>query len=239
MSEARVLVIGAHPDDLDFACGGTMALWTRQGRHITYLLCTSGEKGVAEELPEWEKMRVREEEQLEAARAVGVQEVHFLRRRDGELENTEDFRQDLVRVMRRVQPQIVFSRDPANHRFDSFYGYHSDHRAVAVAVFDALYPAVGNAQFFPALIQEGLKPHHVQEVYFTGSPEPNVWIDIGPVIDLKVKALACHRSQMDHSEELERIVREWAARTGKGARRGARRRPLKYAEAFRRLEVPE
>ncbi|MBI2371569.1 MAG: PIG-L family deacetylase [Deltaproteobacteria bacterium] len=239
MSEPRVLVIAAHPDDIDFACAGTMALWSRQGRHITYLLCTSGEKGMREDLPEWEKMRVREEEQIEAARLVGVQDVLFLRRKDGELENTQGFRRDLVRVMRQVQPQIVFSRDPANNRFDSFYGYHSDHRAVALAVFDALYPAVGNPLFFPALLQEGLKPHRVQEVYFTGSPEPNVWIDIRPVIDLKVKALASHRSQMDQPEELERIVREWAGRTGKGARKGGRRRPLKYAEAFRRLEVPE
>ncbi|HEX7127246.1 MAG TPA: PIG-L deacetylase family protein [Thermodesulfobacteriota bacterium] len=228
----RVVAIAAHPDDLDFGCAGTLALWARQGAEVTQLLVTSGDKGFEDDRPLEEKQEIREREQRAAAREIGARAPHFLRFPDGEVENTPALRREIVRVLRAVRPDTVLSFDPANLAFDNFYRYHPDHRAVAMAAYDALYPATGNRNFFPDLLLEGLEPHKVKVAYFISPSQPDVWIDISSTFDRKVAALRAHASQIRDPEAIAEYVADWARRVG--APKG-----LALAESFRRLEVPD
>ena len=235
MTNEVVAVFGAHPDDLDWACGGTAAAWAREGKEIYFVLTTSGESGEDHQrglvLPSAAMAEIREAEQRLAANILGVKEVLFLGQPDGRVEPTLAFRDQIVNVLRRLRPHIVISMDPGAWAFDSFYLYHPDHRATALAVFDAVYPAAGTPCYVPQP-DEGLPAHKVREVYFSGTSHPNVYIDITATIDLKVQALLSHRSQLTEPEEMARYVRQMASQRGEQI--GCR-----YAEAFRRLEVPQ
>lgn len=225
----RIMVISPHPDDLDFGCSGTMAKWAKEGKEIVYILITSGDKGGSDFSLDPESFRgVRESEQREAALIVGVKELVFLRYKDGEVENTTELRRDLVREIRRYRPEVLITMDPANRNFDNHYLSHRDHRQTAEAVFDAVYPAAGNPFFFPELIRGGFEPHSVKELLFFGTANPNIWSDISDTIEIKLKALFCHRSQGLDQEGLEQFIYEWAKSAGK-------ERKMAYAEPFRRL----
>jgi LmbE family N-acetylglucosaminyl deacetylase len=226
----RVMVISPHPDDVDFGCSGTIARWSRSGVDITYVICTSGDKGSDQPLAPEALSALREQEQLAAAKIVGVGNVVFLRLKDGELDNNREFRQVLVRVLREHRPDVVLSMDPANNRFENAYVSHSDHRAAALAVFDAIYPAARNRNFFPELLEEGLLPHAVNRIYFFGTAEPNTWIDISETIDTKIAALRAHKSQVGEFEDLDAWVRERFGQLGK-------KKGLAYAEIFRYLAI--
>jgi LmbE family N-acetylglucosaminyl deacetylase len=235
MRREVVAIFGAHPDDLDWSSGGTAAAWARAGKEVYYVLTTSGEAGEDHQrglvLPAAEMAEIREAEQRLAASILGVKEVVFLRQPDGRLEPSLAFRDQIVNVLRRLKPQTVISLDPGHWGFDNFYLYHPDHRATALAVFDAVYPAAGTATYVPQP-DEGLPPHKVQEVYFSGTTHPNTYVDITDTIELKIQALASHRSQLTDSEDIAKYVREFAARYGEQS-------GCKYAECFRRLEVPQ
>ncbi len=228
----RVVAIAAHPDDLDFGCAGTLALWAREGADVTQLLVTSGDKGFEDDRPLEEKQVIREREQRAAAREIGVRAVHFLRFPDGEVENTPALRREIVRVLRTVRPDTVLTFDPANLAFDNFYRYHPDHRAVAMAAYDALYPAAGNRNFFRELLLEGLEPHKVSVVYFISPPQADLWVDISSTFERKVAALRAHASQIGDPEGIAAFLEDWARRIG--APKG-----IALAESFRRLEVPD
>ncbi len=231
MAKEKVLVIAPHPDDVDFSCSGTMALWSKE-KDISYVICTSGEKGNWIGKTKEEIIKIREQEQKEAANIVGVKNLIFLREKDGELENTKKLREKFVRIIRKIKPDILFSFDPSNTKFDFIYKYHPDHRAVAIAVYDSIYPATGNRHFFPHhIVKEGLEPHNIREVYFYGTDYPNVWIDISSVINKKIKALLCHKSQVGNRQNFEEFIKERHANIGK-------EKGMKYAECFRRLEMP-
>lgn len=235
MENEVIVVFGAHPDDLDWACGGTAAVWAREGKAIYYVLMTSGESGEDHQrglvLPPAEITEIREAEQRLAANIVGVKDVLFLGQPDGRVEPTLALRDQIVNVLRRLRPQIVISMDPGAWAFDNFYLYHPDHRATALAVYDALYPAAGNPCYVPQP-DEGLPAHKVREVYLSGTSRPNVYIDITDTIELKVQALLSHRSQLTEPEEIAHYVRQMASQRGEQI--GCR-----YAEAFRRMEVPQ
>jgi LmbE family N-acetylglucosaminyl deacetylase len=230
-----VAVFGAHPDDLDWSSGGTTAAWARAGKEVYYVLTTSGESGEDHQrrlvLPAAEIAEIREAEQRLAASILGVKEVLFLGQPDGRVEANLAFRDRLVNVLRRLQPDIVFSMDPGHWAFDNFYHYHPDHRATALAVFDAVYPAAGTSTYIPQP-DEGLPPHKVREVYFSGTAHANTYVDITDTIELKIQALLSHRSQITESEDIAQYVREIAAQHGEKI--GCR-----YAESFRRLAVPQ
>jgi len=235
MEHEVVAVFGAHPDDLDWACGGTAAAWAQEGKEIYFVLTTSGEGGEDHQrglvLPPAEIAEIREAEQRLAANLLGVKEVLFLGQPDGRVEPTLAFRDQLVNVLRRIRPHIVISMDPGVWAFDSFYLYHPDHRATALAVFDAVYPAAGNPCYVPQP-DAGLPAHKVREVYFSGTSQPNVYVDITATLELKIQALLSHRSQLTEPEAMARYVRQLAGQGGEQI--GCR-----YAEAFRRLEVPQ
>lgn len=227
----RVLVISAHPDDVDFGCAGTLARWVKEGAEIVYAICTSGEKGTDDPSMTNEKLaRTREKEQRAAAKVIGSREVIFLRKTDGELQYSLEFRGELVRVIRKFRPDILFTHDPANRAFDNQYLFHADHRVVGELAFDAAYPAALNHNFFPGHLAEGLTPHAVSEMYFFAAAQPNTWVDIESTLNQKIKALSCHTSQIKDPKLMGEFVRTWFGAWGK-------EKGLAYAERFRRLQI--
>ncbi len=229
----RVLVVSAHPDDVDFGCGGTLAKWAKEGAEVFYTICTSGDKGTDDPtIPNHALALRREKEQRAAAKVVGAKEVTFLRKTDGELQYSLEFKGELVRVIRQYRPDIVFTHDPANRAFDNQYVFHSDHRVAGELVFDAVYPAALNRNYYPGLLAEGLSPHAVSEMYFFAAAQPEVWVDIESTIDLKIRALKCHTSQISKPKMMEKMIRAWFGEWG-------REKGFAYAERFRRLQLFE
>lgn len=223
----KILVISPHPDDSDFGAAGTVAKFVQEGNTAEYLIISDGSKGSHKVGFGGEKLaNIREQEQTAAARVVGVEKVTFLRQVDGEMENTAELRKNLIREMRRAKPDIVLTFDPSSLLFESVYRSHRDHRIIAEAVFDAVYPGVGNISFFPELIEEGFSPHQISEVWFFATPRPNKWVDITETIDTKMKALFAHESQHEDFEALERRIKGRAVEEGKQGN-------ARYAECFR------
>jgi len=162
---------------------------------------------------------------------LGVKDVLFLGQPDGRVEPTLAFRDQIVNVLRRLRPQVVMSMDPGEWAFENFYLFHPDHRATALAVFDAIYPAAGTPCYVPQP-DAGLPAHKVREVYFSGTRHPNTYVDITETIELKIQALLSHRSQLTEPEEMAQYVRQFASQRGEQS--GCR-----YAEAFRRMDIPQ
>lgn len=231
------LVVAAHPDDPDFGVAGTAARLVREGNVVHYLLVTSGDAGSEDPtIPPSDLMRVREAEQEQAAQILGLSGVHFLRYPDGELEPTVELRKSIVRVMRRLKADVVLCQDPRSLvDDDGTYLNHPDHRAAGQAALDAAFPAAGNPSAFRDLLDEGLPAHKVREVwlYFTSAPYVNHWVDIGDTLELKVKALEAHASQIGEwgsDGGLRRAMFAWAEET---AKRG--QLECQYAESFQRV----
>jgi LmbE family N-acetylglucosaminyl deacetylase len=206
----RIMGIFAHPDDPEFFCGGTFAKWAAEGKQVTFVLATSGDKGFRDlsVTPE-QLIAIREAEERAAAAKLGVQDVVFLRYTDGELQSTLDVRRQLVRMIRLRQPDIVVTNDPTARWYGTRYINHSDHRAIGDAVLDAVTPAARNYMFFPELYrEEGLEPHKVKQIYLCGSHEPTLKIDITNHLETRIAALREHKSQIADMEEMARHQRE-------------------------------
>ena len=220
------LVIVAHPDDIEFTCAGTIARWVKAGSRIVYVLCTSGEVGIAENGMTKEKAaEIREAEQLAAAEVIGVNQVVFLREPDGMLQPTLDLRKKLVREIRRYQPEVVMCGDPTVVWAGENYINHPDHRAAATAAIDAVFPAAGQPNLFEELEAEGIYAFKPRKVYVTGRNQTDLFINITDTIDLKIAALRAHRSQMRDWDPAPRI-KEWAAERARG-------KEMLYAESYR------
>jgi len=235
----RVLVVMAHPDDAEFICAGTVARWASEGSEITYLLVTSGDKGSNDPTMTPEQLvAVREAEQREAARILGVEHVEFLRYRDAEVVANLELRRDIVRAIRRFRPDAVICQDPTSRYFGQEYIQHPDHIAVGEATLAAVFPSARDRLTFPELLAEGLEPHVVPHVYLTGSREPDVFVDITAYFDRKLAALRAHRSQLGDWDP-EPVLRLWAQDTAAEARRrgwpGAEQMLL--AEAFKFFDI--
>ena len=230
-----VMSIHAHPDDQEFSVAGTLAKWARAGSTIVSVCVTSGGAGSNEYTPP-DMTRgglalIREEEQRNACRVLGVAEVLFLRYEDGMLEPSLALRRDLTRLIRRHRPAAVVCGDPTLRFYGNFYLNHPDHRATADAALDAIYPSAGTRLIFPELIDEGLEPHRVASVFIHGASRPNTFIDITDVLDVKLAALKEHRTQLGEWDPTE-MVTQWAAEQGKS-------RGLDAAEAFRRMVLAD
>lgn len=226
---AQVLVITPHPDDAEFGVSGTVARWTREGKEVVYVVCTNGDKGSGDVTitPE-ELASIREQEQLDAAKLLGVMEVVFLRYPDQALEDTPEFRKEIVRQIRKYRPETVVTGNP--HRR---YLWHRDHRIAGQVVLDAVFPYARDYHAYPDLIEEGLLPHKVREVLLWASDDFNYRSDITDTFDIKIKALGCHKSQIgnDFPPEMEKRLRKRAEDCAAGE-------GVKLAEAFRRVETP-
>jgi len=216
------MVIIAHPDDAEFTMAGTVALWSRGGCRITYVVCTSGNAGSHEPGMTIERLaEIRQAEQRAACAVLGVDGVLFLGYGDGQLEPTLELRRDLVRAIRQHRPEVVLTGDPTVLFFGDEYINHPDHRAAAQAALDAVAPAAA----MPLLWPEVGVPHRVRQIYVHGNAEPNVWIDISSTVDKKVEALKQHASQMSGWDPAE-MIRQWAAETGKD-------KGMEHAESYR------
>ena len=205
----RILVIVAHPDDVDFSAAGTIAGWTDAGIEVVYCIVTDGDAGGHDDsLPRAEIAPLRRKEQTAAAACVGVSDLRFLGYPDGMVEATLGLRRDLARVIRQVRPDRVVSPSPERNYVRLGIG-HPDHRAVGSAALDAIYPDARNPYAFGELrAGEGLEAWTVREVWLPGGPVPNHYVDITGTFDRKVAALRAHESQTGHMDGLENFLRE-------------------------------
>ncbi len=222
----RALVVAAHPDDAEFGCAGTVALWSRNGWEFYYLICTDGSKGSNDPgmVPE-RLIATRRQEQREAAELLWVKEVFFLDYVDGEVTYSRELVRDIVRYIRLLRPDAVFTHEPAQIIASRAIN-HPDHRAVGEATLDAVYPMARTRPAYPDLVAEGLEPHRVSDVYLWNSSEPNFEVDITDVLELKIQALLCHRSQIHDPERLKENLRQ-RLRSDEG----------RYRERFRHIQL--
>ncbi|MBI5666619.1 MAG: PIG-L family deacetylase [Chloroflexi bacterium] len=205
----RIMGVFAHPDDPEFFCGATFARWAAEGAAITFVLATSGDKG--SDLPDMtpEKLvAIREEEERCAAAVLGVQDVVFLRYRDGELLVTPELKRDIVRMIRLRKPDILVTNDPTTWYNLWNRPNHPDHRTIGAAALEAVFPAAGNHMYFPELERdEGLAPHKVSHIWLTITRDPNVKVDITPYVETRIRALREHKSQIADMDALEQRIR--------------------------------
>jgi len=225
---AQVMVVTPHPDDAEYGVAGTVARWAREGKEIVYVVCTNGDKGTSDaNMKPEEVAKTREREQLAAAKLLGVREVIFLRHPDQSLEDTPEFRKELVRLIRMYRPETVVTADP--HRR---YIWHRDHRITGRVTLDAVFPYARDRLSYPDLLDEGLNPHYVREVLLWASEDPNYRSDITDTFDTKVAALRCHKSQIGQhpSPEMEKWLRQRHETMAEGE-------DFELAEAFHREEI--
>ncbi len=224
----HVMVITPHPDDAEYGVSGTVARWTREGKQVMYVVCTKGDKGTSDVKMNPEKLaEIREKEQLAAAKILGVCEVVFLRLPDQGLEDTPEFRKQLVRLIRMYRPETIVTADPYRR-----YIWHRDHRITGQVCIDAVFPYARDHLAYPDLLEEGLKPHKVKEMLFWASEDINCRFDITGTYDLKMAALLCHKSQM---KELDiSRVKKWLKQRSEEMAEGEN---FQLAEGFHRAEI--
>jgi LmbE family N-acetylglucosaminyl deacetylase len=209
----QVLVVTAHPDDVDFGAAGTIARWTAAGVKVAYCIVTDGGSGALDPDADLAALpTVRRDEQRAAAAAVGVHDVCFLGYPDGRLEVSMDLRRDLSRVIRQVRPDRLVAQSP-ERIWDRIRASHPDHLAAGEAALRAVYPDARNPFAHPELLAEGLEPHAVPEVWLMASPRSDRVVDITEFIEHKLAALRCHASQVGPGDGLEEVLRERASRT--------------------------
>lgn len=207
----RILVVMAHPDDVDFGAAGTVAGWTDRGIEVVYLMVTDGDAGGFDDGITRKEMAVlRREEQRAAAKCVGVSDVRWLGHSDGRVEATLGLRRDIARVIRQVRPDRALIPSPERN-YERIYPSHPDHRAVGSAALDAVYPDARNPYAFPELLaDEGLGAWTAREVWISGGPVVNHHVDVTDQFDRKVNALRAHVSQTGHmGEGLPEMLRGW------------------------------
>jgi LmbE family N-acetylglucosaminyl deacetylase len=205
----RILVVTAHPDDVDFGVAGSVATWTDAGIDVTYCIVTDGDAGGHDRAVSRREMAdTRRVEQTAAAKYVGVTQLVFLAYPDGRLEPTLDLRRDISRVIREVRPQRVISPSPERN-FQRIYASHPDHLATGEATLCAVYPDARNPFAHPELLDEGLEPWTVPEVWMAGTSSPDVFVDITDAIDRKLDALRSHVSQHPDPSFLDELIRGW------------------------------
>ncbi len=224
MRFASALILFAHPDDAEYMCGGTVALWTRDGTEVHYVIVTDGSAGSNEPGATREEMAViREREQRAAAEVLGVKTVTILGFRDGELGVNLETRRAVAREVRRIRPEVIVAPDPSRLWSGQGYINHADHRAAGELALCAVMPDSPTRLQFPELLEEGFEPYEVPNLWLVAE-EPDTFVDIGKTIELKLEALTRHQSQ--HAEASAPWVRERARELGE---RGG----VEYAEAFR------
>ena len=207
----RILIVTAHPDDVDFAASASVAAWTSAGVEVAYCIATYGDAGGFDDTPREQMPGLREKEQRAAAAAVGVSDVTFLGYPDGRVYVTHELRRDITREIRRFRPQRVLTQSPERN-WQRIAPSHPDHLAVGEATMCAVYPDARNPFAHPELLaDEGLAAWTVPEVWLMGGPQPNHFEDVTGTFERKIAALAAHTSQTGHLEDLEDFLRTWHA----------------------------
>ena len=220
------MVVVPHPDDAETRSAGSVARWVRDGRSVVYVVCTNGDKGTDNPDIKPEDLAVlREREQLAAAEILGVREVIFLRHPDQQLENTPEFRKELVKLIRMYRPETIVTVEPSER-----YMSHRDHRKTGQATLEAIFPAGTNSPAYTDLTKQGLKPHRIKELLLCGFEAHNYRVDITDTFDTKVAALKCHKSQVGDRTEFYHFMKQ-------RAQTEAEAEDYELAEAFHRIEI--
>ena len=227
----RGMVVMAHPDDAEWSCAGTVAKWCAEGWDVVYVLCTDGSKGSSDpEMTSEKLVKLREKEQRAAGKVLGLQEVVFLRYPDSLLEPTLELRKDIAREIRRYKPDVVIVGSPSRDTESGYYVGHPDHYAAGEAALSAVFPTARDRLTFPELLDEGLEPHKVREVWVAcGGDNSDQFVDVEAYMDTAVKALKAHKSQVDQ-ENAGDWFRQGRIDTGKKV-------GMAYAEGFKRISL--
>lgn len=227
-----ILAVGAHPDDLEFGCGGTVAKWVSEGAEVYYLITTDGSKGSEDpKILHKDFVEIRHKEQEEAAKVLGVKKVFFLDFVDGEFEVNHVTRKEIVKIIRKLKPEIVITWDPTYfYSVENGRINHPDHRNTGEAVLDCVFPFARNARTYPELLEEDLNVHSVKEVLLFNREMSNFFVDISKTFDKKIEALSKHQSQFNNFEDVKKMVTNWVKRAGEKA-------GSDYAEGFLRISI--
>lgn len=234
MDFERAMVVFAHPDDAEFGSAGTVASWTRAGTSVAYVCVTDGSAGSNEPGSERDELAVlREREQREACRVLGVDDVTFLGIADGYVEATLDLRRELTRHVRRFRPEVLVIPDPSRlWDEERRYVNHPDHRAVGLAALAVVNPDSSTRPMFPELLEEGLEPWEIPHLWIpTAAPDADTFVDITETLETKIRALRCHKSQIH-----DWPVDEWIT---KRAHERGQVEGLQYAESYRTFALRE
>ena len=226
----RGMVVFAHADDAEWGCSGTVAKWCAEGWEVVYVVCTDGSKGTSD--PDMSGARlaeIRQQEQRDAGAVLGLQDVVFLGYEDSMLEPTLDLRRDIARQIRRYKPDVVICESPVRRLSHNGWLGHPDHLAAGEAAMSAVFPSARDHLTFPELLEEGLEPHKVHEVWVPDGEEPDQFVDVTANMETAIEALKQHRTQVD-DEDVGAHWQHWRRRTGERA-------GFKYAESYRRFQL--
>lgn len=227
----RVLVVAAHPDDIEFGAAGTVARWVSEGSGVRYLLVTRGDKGSDDPDADIAALvEVREREQRAAAAEIGVEAVDYLDEPDGQVEPSLRLRECITRAIRAFRPEVVMTHDPTVLFVNNEWVNHPDHRAVGQTTVDAVFPTARDPLNFREHLDAGLGPWKVAELFLWSTNEANQIVDIGATLDRKVAALGHHASQFRSFDEIARWVRRRSEELGERA-------GYRAAEGFRRVTL--
>ncbi|MEI7759033.1 MAG: PIG-L deacetylase family protein [bacterium] len=228
-----ILGVAAHPDDLEFSIAGSIAKWTSMGAKAYYLILTDGSKGTEDRNADPKEMtKLRRQEQRDAGKIIGLSDVFFEDFEDGTLENSLEVKKAIARIIRTVKPDTVMCMDPT-FIYSAERGMinHTDHRAGAMATMDAVYPLARDHLSFPELLRdEHLEPHKVSTLLMTNFENHNYGEDVTDYLDVKLRALAAHASQIPDIEQRSDMLKGWMSNIGS-------KYGVKYAEAFVRLDM--
>jgi LmbE family N-acetylglucosaminyl deacetylase len=227
----RVLVVAAHPDDIEFGAAGTVARWISEGAEVRYLIATRGDKGSDDPWADPARLaRIREAEQRAAAGELGVAGVDFLDEPDGQVEVSLRLRELITRAIRTHRPEVVMGHDPTVLFVNNEWVNHPDHRAIGEVTVDAVFPTARDPLNFREHLDQGLKPWKVAELFLWSTNEANQLVDIGATLDRKIDALRHHASQFRDFPATERWLRRRAEELGERA-------GYRAAEGFRRVTL--
>jgi len=217
-----ILAVSAHPDDIEFSCGGTLFKFRDKGYELYYIVATNGENGFKiGHKPKAERIKTRYKEQINAAKLLGVKKVFFLHYKDGLLPNNTELRVKIAKIIKKVKPNIIFTFDPANKSYESVNLNHTDHRVIGEAVFDAVF-AARNRYMLPGV------SHAVEQFYFFGCDKPSHFENITKQIKQKISLIKEHRSQFYEEKGMEEWVKEHLSSYTK---------KFKYSERFRIVKI--
>jgi LmbE family N-acetylglucosaminyl deacetylase len=217
-SGSKVLVITAHPDDVDFGAAGTIATLTNNGVQVTYCITTDGHQGGEDNSISRDEMRkIRRREQTEAGKVLGVTEIIFLGKDDGSVVPSLELREDFVKVIRQVKPDILITQSPERN-WARMPASHPDHMAVGEVAVQAVYPDARNQFAFPHLLTQGLTPWEVNTIWVMSHHSPTHYLDVTNKIEDKFTALRAHASQTDHLDDLRDRVSGWMTMAAQAAK---------------------
>lgn len=226
----RGMVVVAHADDAEWGCSGTVAKWCAEGWEVVYVLCTDGSKGSGDpEMTACRLVKIRQQEQRDAGAVLGVQEVVFLGYEDSLLQPTLELRRDIAREIRRHRPDVLICESPVRHLSGNGYIGHPDHHAAGEAALSAVFPTARDRLTFPELLEQGLEPHKVREVWVMDHQDADNFVDVTGYIEIAIEALKQHKTQVA-GEDVELHMKSWRSKTGEKV-------GFQYAEAFKRFRL--